>query len=162
MRVSQPNFFLPFDPTGIDPFAHELIGMLEGQVRGNAKAEMAGDERHGGDEQRRIRVGKLYRMCGCGVGIAAIDIVYAEYIRQEDAVEQPALGGPGVVYPIVERIVVDGRISRMRPQARPIVTWRGHVEGVEAQFARSGHGLAGSSICERHSLRTTIPTISGE
>ena len=96
-------------------FAGQLIGMLEGQVRGDAEAEMLGDERHGGYQQCRVGVGKLHGMVCGGVGIAAIDVVHAEHIRQEDAVEQPSLRGPGVVSPIFERVVVDRRIARMRP-----------------------------------------------
>jgi succinate dehydrogenase/fumarate reductase flavoprotein subunit len=46
MRVSQPNFFLPFDRTGIDPFTDRfpVTLRLEGTVRGTGGLRIAGDD----------------------------------------------------------------------------------------------------------------------
>src|SRR5204863_8105689 len=45
MRVSQPNFFLPFDRTGIDPFADRfpVTLRLEGTVRGTGGLRIVND-----------------------------------------------------------------------------------------------------------------------
>ncbi|WP_375788723.1 FAD-dependent oxidoreductase [Bradyrhizobium sp. Pha-3] len=45
MRVSQPNFFLPFDRTGIDPFKHRfpVTLRLEGTVRGTGGIRIVDD-----------------------------------------------------------------------------------------------------------------------
>jgi succinate dehydrogenase/fumarate reductase flavoprotein subunit len=45
MRWAQPNFFLPFDKAGIDPFADlfEVRFVLEGTVRGTGGIALAGD-----------------------------------------------------------------------------------------------------------------------
>src|SRR3977135_4613761 len=45
MRVSQPNFFLPFDRTGIDPFTDRfpVTLRLEGTVRGTGGLRIVDD-----------------------------------------------------------------------------------------------------------------------
>ena len=45
MRWAQPNFFLPFDKAGIDPFTDlfEIRLVLEGTVRGTGGLALAGD-----------------------------------------------------------------------------------------------------------------------
>lgn len=46
MRVGQPNFFLPFDRLGIDPFTERfpVTLLLEGTVRGTGGIRIAGDD----------------------------------------------------------------------------------------------------------------------
>ena len=56
MRVSQPNFFLPFDRTGIDPFADRfpVTLRLEGTVRGTGGLP---------DRRRRLRDHRGRALC---------------------------------------------------------------------------------------------------
>ncbi len=61
-------------------------------------------------------------------------------IGQKDAVQQPAFRGPGVVHPVIQRIVAYRRVARMRPQTRPIVARGGHVERVKAKLSWFAHG----------------------
>ncbi|AEV86506.1 FAD-dependent pyridine nucleotide-disulfide oxidoreductase [Actinoplanes sp. SE50] len=46
MRIGQPNFFLPFDRLGIDPFTERfpVTLLLEGTVRGTGGIRIAGDD----------------------------------------------------------------------------------------------------------------------
>ncbi len=71
------------------------------------------------------------------LGVAAIDVGYAEHVSHEDTVEQSALRCFCVVDPIVERVVIDRGIARMRPQAGPI--WLGAV--MLKALNRSSRGL---------------------
>ena len=127
--------------------AGQLIGMLERQVGGNAEAEVFGRKRHGGNQQRRLGVRQLHRMTYRRARTVAEHIVDAEYVGQEDSVEQPALRGPGVVDPVFERVVVDRCIARVRPQASPIMARGGHVERVEEEFSWFGHRSAPGKAC---------------
>lgn len=119
--------------------AGELIGMLEREVGSNAKPEMFGDQSHGGDEQRRFRIGQLDCVGHRRIRAVTVDIIDSEHIGKEDAVEQPALCRPGIVDPVIEGVVVDRSVARMRPQAGPVMARGGHVERVEAELSWFGH-----------------------
>ena len=71
--------------------AGERERLLVGQVHGYAKAQMAGDGGHGGHQHHRVQQRHLHRLAQCRVGRAAIHVVDAQHVRQEQAVEQPAL-----------------------------------------------------------------------
>ncbi|MCP2217164.1 hypothetical protein M2226_002639 [Bradyrhizobium elkanii] len=86
--------------------ARELIGMFVGEVGRDAEAEMLRCVSHGGDEQGRLGVRQLNGVAQRGLGTAAVDVIDAKDVGQEDAVEQAAFGRSGVVHPIVERVVV--------------------------------------------------------
>ena len=126
--------------------AGQLIGVLERQVRGDAEAEMLRCQRHGGDQQRRFGVRQLHGMTHRRVRTVAEHVIDAEDIGEEDAIEQSALRRPGVVDPVIERVVVDRGVARVRPQARPVMARSSHVERVEEEFSWFRHG----SLPARH------------
>ncbi len=113
----------------------ERVRVFAGDVDGDAEAEVAGHRRHGGDQQRRLVDGQLDRFPRGEVDAAAVDVVDAGDVGDENRVEQPALQRPGEVGPMVEPCVVGRAITRMRPQAVVDVAHAVHREGVEDHLA---------------------------
>ena len=111
--------------------ARESVGMLERGRRRDADAEMLGRERNG----RRQLQGIVDRNLGCLLQRMKqrllIDIVVADHIGDEDAVEDAALQRAAEILPVVEILVFVGAVSRMRPQARRLMPDTIHVERVE-------------------------------
>lgn len=68
---------------------------------------------------------------------ALVDVVIADDIGDEDAVEDALLQRPRQILPVVEILVFPRFVARMRPQARRLMAHAIHIEGVEAYLA--GH-----------------------
>ena len=105
--------------------------MLERDRRRDAEAEMLGDQRHRRHELQRVVDRDLGRDAQRGVQIAAKDVVDAEYVGDEDAVELSAFQQLGEIGPVFKVLVLPGAVARMRPQAGRLVPDAVHVEGVE-------------------------------
>jgi hypothetical protein len=78
------------------------IGLLIGQVDGDAEAEMLGHRRHDRRQQdriveRRLRPGDQRRLRA-----ALVDVVEPDDVGDEQAVEQPSLQGARQVLPIFD------------------------------------------------------------
>ena len=72
----------------------EGVGVLEARGHGDAEAQVLGDRGHGRHHQRRIVDRHLRAGAQRRVGRAAVDVVDAEHVGDEDAVEEPALQQP--------------------------------------------------------------------
>jgi hypothetical protein len=122
--------------------AGESIGMLERQRGGEPEAEMFRHHRHRGHELERIVDRDLRAIAQRRVEIAAIDVVDAEHVGDEQPVETAALEQLGEFGPVFEILVLPGAIARMRPQAGRLVPDAIHVEGVEPDLARHRRQIA--------------------
>ena len=71
--------------------ARERIGVFVGERKRYAKTEMFRDCRHRGNDEQRIVRRYLNRVSQRGVRRAAVDIVNAEHVGDEYAIEQTAL-----------------------------------------------------------------------
>ena len=91
---------------------------------------MLGHVRHRGDEQNRIVDRNLSRLADRGFGAALIDVVGAEHIGDEQAVEPAPLEQFRQVGPVVELTIAPCVVARMRPQARRLMPDATHVEGM--------------------------------
>lgn len=110
---------------------------------------MRGDGGHGGDEEHGVQQRDLYGVGEGGGGGAAMDIVDAENIGEEEPIEQATLEGAGEVGPVGECVVGGGVVARVGPEALLDVPGGGHVEGVEADV---GHFTYRKQDGERYIL----------
>ncbi len=99
--------------------ARQLVGVFVGEVGRDAEAEMFCHQRHRGDQQGRLGVGQLNGVTQRGLRAVAVDVVDAEHVGEEDAVEQAAFGRPGIIHPIVECVVVEWRCRADATTSRP-------------------------------------------
>src|SRR5439155_6812054 len=65
---------------------------------------------------------------------AAIDVVDAKHVGQEDPVEPAPFQGAGKAGPVIQIGIVRRAVARMRPQARRLVPDAVHLERVEADL----------------------------
>jgi hypothetical protein len=93
---------------------------------------------HRRDQQHRVVHRHLHAAAQRRVGMAAVDVVHAHHVGQEDAVEQRRLQRAGHLGPVGQGVVAGGLVTRVRPQALLDVADTVHVEGVEQDLA--GHG----------------------
>src|ERR1700722_8924416 len=100
---------------------------------------MLGDERHRRHELQGTVDGELRRVTKRSVEVAMIHVVDAKHVRDEYAVELPALQNLSELDPIFEILVLPRAVARMRPQAGRLMPDAVHVEGVESNFARHGN-----------------------
>ena len=66
----------------------EQVGRFVREVHRNAEAKVARDRGHGRDQHHGIVDGKLDRLLQGQIGRLLIDIVDADYVRNEEAIEQ--------------------------------------------------------------------------
>ncbi|KAG0745209.1 hypothetical protein G6F24_015939 [Rhizopus arrhizus] len=109
----------------------QQIRRLVGQVDRDAEPQVPGGGRHGRNRQQRIVHRQLDRFAQGQVGRVLVDVVHAHDVGQEQAVEQPAFQQPGQIGPVVQRLVLRGRVARMGPQAVVDVPHAIHVERVQ-------------------------------
>lgn len=69
----------------------ERIRVLEAGAGGDTEAEVLGDEGHRGHEQQRVVDGDLRGLADRGLVAGAVDVVGAEHVGDEQAVETTAL-----------------------------------------------------------------------
>jgi hypothetical protein len=93
---------------------------------------------HRRDQQQRVVHRHLHAATQRGVGIAAVDVVHADHVGQEQAVEQRRLQRAGQVRPVAQLVEAGRLVTRMGPQPLLDVADAIHVEGIEQDLA--GHG----------------------
>jgi hypothetical protein len=82
---------------------------------------------------------------------AAEDVVDAEDVGEEQAVEQPTLKRLGEVDPAIEATIVTRTIARMPPKTRRLMRYAIHFKGIETNLFRHR-----TPICKRR-LRNRVP-----
>lgn len=90
--------------------------MLESGAGGDAEAEMLGDRGHRRHQQQRIGQRDLRGLAQRGGVVAAVDVVGAEHVGDEDAVEPPALQQFRQLGPVGQVLVAVRLIVGMAPQ----------------------------------------------
>ncbi len=120
----------------------EGIGRLGMDVDRHAEAEMLGHRRHGGNQQARIVDRELHRLPGGDGDAAAVDVVDAADVGDEQAVEQAALQQLRLVGPVPEGVVRGRPVARMGPQAVVDVADAVHGERVQPDLLLGGHQRA--------------------
>ena len=113
--------------------------MLESCSGGDAEAEMLGGRGHRGDEQERIGHRDLRPLPQRRLVGAAVDVVRAEHVGDEEAVEQAAFEEPGKLGPVPEVGVAVRPVRGVAPQSGGLVGHAVHVERVEADVP--GHAI---------------------
>ena len=73
--------------SSVDIRRAKVYGCSKRDRGGDAEAEVLGDRGHRRDEQQRIVDRDLRRLPERGVGVAAVDVVDAEHVGDEEAVE---------------------------------------------------------------------------
>ena len=80
--------------------ARERIGVLEAGAGGDAEAEVLGDQRHRRHQQQRVVDRDLGGLADRGLVAGAVDVVGAEHVGDEQAVEAAALEQLGQLGPV--------------------------------------------------------------
>ncbi|MNM85786.1 hypothetical protein D3C81_979210 [compost metagenome] len=114
--------------------AGEQIGRLVGQVGGQAEAQMPGHRGHGRHQQQRVVDRQLDRLLERYLDVVLVNVVDPDDVGDEQAVEQPALKQPRQFSPVLQRLVLGGRIPWVSPQTVVDVANAVHVEGIEEDF----------------------------
>ena len=95
--------------------AGEDVGRLVAEVRGDAEAEVGGGVGHGGDEEEGVVDWNLYGVAdGWGRAVGE-DVVDAEDVGEEEAVEEAAFEELGEADPVIEAGVAGGLVARVGP-----------------------------------------------
>ncbi|CAJ2926284.1 Uncharacterised protein [Burkholderia pseudomallei] len=118
----------------------ERIGMLIRQRARDAEAEMPRRGRHRGHEQDRIVDGHLRALPDRRFAAALVDVVDAEHVGDEQAVELAALEQSREPGPVAQLAIAPRLVARMRPEPGRLMADAVHVEGVETDLP--GHGEA--------------------
>ncbi len=109
----------------------ERIGRLERQIAGDAEAEILRHRRHRRDQHQRLVGRRLRGIAQRGIGAAAVHVIDAEHVGEEQAVEPPALQCFRQIEPIRQPVIVDGAVARMGPQPGRLMRHAVHGKGVE-------------------------------
>ncbi|GJE42416.1 hypothetical protein AEGHOMDF_1588 [Methylobacterium soli] len=117
----------------------EGVGRLVVDIDRDAEAQMLGGRRHGGDEQGRLVDGKLHGLPGGHIDAAAVNVVDADDVGDEEPVEQAALQKLGLLDPVIERVVIRRPVSRMGPESVVDVADAVHVERVQTDLLTGRH-----------------------
>ena len=119
------------------------IGRLEGEIAGDAEAEILRDRRHRRDQQQRLVRRRLRGVAQRGVRAVAEHVVDAEHVGKKQPVEPAALQRLGEVDPVGQAVIVGGAVARMGPQPGRLMRHAVHGEGVEPDlFFHDGMALA--------------------
>jgi hypothetical protein len=103
----------------------------------HAEAEMLRDVCHRGDKQDGVVHRHLRGLANRSLAAALIDVVDAQHVGNEKAIEQAAFEQLRKLCPVAEFAVAPRSVARMRPEARRLMPDAVHVEGVKANL--SGH-----------------------
>ena len=95
---------------------------------------MLGGERDGGGELQRIVHRELRGLVDGVIVGALVDIVIADDVGDEYAVENAAFQRPRQILPIVQILVFPRLIARMSPQSGGLMRDAIHVERVESNM----------------------------
>ena len=140
--------------------AREIIGRLERKVCRHAEPEMPRCGGHRRDKEQRIVDGNLRRVRQSRACVAAEDVVDAQHVGDEQAVEQTSLQDLRQLDPIAQALVVARAVARMAPQPRRLMRDAVHLERVEPDFLehrRCWRGAASAIpdlVCARASFRS--------
>lgn len=96
----------------------ERVGRLEGQIAGDAEAEILRHRCHCGEQQQRLVRRRLCRIAQRSVRAVAIDVVDPEHVGQKQPVETATLQRFGKIDPVGQAVIFGGTVARMGPQAR--------------------------------------------
>ncbi|MNT24371.1 hypothetical protein D3C72_1598390 [compost metagenome] len=111
--------------------AGQQVRRLVGQVHRHAEPQVLRRGGHGGYREQRVVHRQLDGLAQRQVGRVLVDVVDAHDVRQEQAVEEAAFKQLCQVGPVVQRLVLHGRVARVRPQPVVDVPDAIHVEGVQ-------------------------------
>ncbi len=111
--------------------SRERVGRLEGEIAGDAEAEIFGHRGHRRDQHQRLVGRGLRRVAQRRIRIAGIDVIDAEHIGEEQPVEPSTLQRLREVGPVGQLVVVLGAVARMGPQPRRLMRHTVHGKGVE-------------------------------
>jgi len=109
----------------------ERVRVEIGNGSGDAEAEVLGDRRHRRHDGEGVIGRHLHAGAQRRLRRAAVDVVHAGHVGEEDAVEKPALERAREILPVGERGVTVALVPRMPPQSVRLVARGVHVEGVE-------------------------------
>jgi hypothetical protein len=88
------------------------------------------------NQLERIIDRDLRRLLQRMVVVALVNVVIANDIGNEDAVEDAAFQRGSELRPIFQILVLPRTVARMRPQARRLVADTVHIESIEANLPR--------------------------
>ncbi len=108
----------------------ERVGRLVGEVGGDAETQVLGDPGHGRDQHQRVVHRQLDGFAGGHLDAALVDVVDAEDIGDEQAVEQAALQQQRQLGPAAQFAVVAGAVAWVGPEAVVDMADAIHAEGV--------------------------------
>ncbi|MNZ93852.1 hypothetical protein D3C78_1129430 [compost metagenome] len=112
----------------------ERVGRLVGEVGGDAEAQVPGGPGHGRDQHERVVHRQLDGFLGGELDAVLVDVVDAEDIGEEQAVEQPAFQQLRQLGPVAQLVELAGAVARVGPQAVVDVADAVHAEGVQKNF----------------------------
>ncbi len=107
------------------------VGRLEGEIAGDAKAEILRHRRHRRDQHQGFIRRRLRGIAQCCVRAAAEHVVDAEHIGEKQPVEPAALQRLRQIEPIGQAVVAQRAVPRMGPEPRRLMRHAVHGEGVE-------------------------------
>ena len=93
-----------------------------------------GHRRHDRYDHHRVVDRDLHGVDDRRCRTAAVDVVDADDVGQEDPVELAAFRQPRQILPVFDRVVRDRAIARMRPHSVLDVADAVHVEGIQADL----------------------------
>jgi len=117
----------------------EQVRGLVGKVGGEAEPEVARDGSHRRHQQQRVVDRQLDRLFQGHVHGFAVDVVGADDVGDEQAVEQPTLQQARQVGPVFQGLVLGRGVPWVGPQAVVDVPDAVHVEGIEQDLL--GHQI---------------------
>ena len=117
------------------------VGRLEGEIAGDAEAEMLRHRRHRRDQHQRLVGRRLRGIAQRRVRAAAVHVVDAEHIGEKQPVEPAALQRLRQIEPVGQAVVAERAVARMGPQPRRLMRHAVHGEGVEPDLLCHGTNL---------------------
>lgn len=120
---------------------------------------MLSHSRHGWHKKKGIVDWYLDSLGKSGAGVAAEHIIDTKHIGYEQCIELPPLESLGEFCPVVNIVVSQRAISRMRPKARRKMANAIHVERIDSKLFHSTHYISYSTIAYRVVLREAAACI---
>ena len=130
--------------------AGDLIRVIEGRGVSEAEADMLGDARHHRQQHGRVEQADLPAATHHGVEAAVIEVVEAEDVGEEQAVEPAGFEHAGDVLVAFGAEDVVDRGFRVAPGAVMVTGRTRHQESDEVHLpltAQSLHSIAGDDRC---------------
>ena len=115
----------------------ERQGRLMRKIDRDGEGKVLSNLRHRRDDQQRIIGRNLHRLSQRGVRAAAVDVVHAHHVSQEQTVELSPFEQARKLDPVIQAPVLRRPVARVAPKALGLMPHAVHREGVESKFA--GH-----------------------